>query len=161
MLFSMYPYPIPYILRPEDQLYFLHIPKTAGTTLISLLDLHFAPDEICPIQLDTKIHELIPEKIAHYRLIRGHLDYDFYKLLAKKPIYITMLRDPLERVISLYEYWRQNVEILGADQPHNSTIFRDAVSGSLYDFVCFKSDLIRFEVENNQVRRIVSNNHDF
>jgi len=152
--------PLPYLLKPDDLLFFLHIPKTAGTTLISLLDQHYVPEEICPEQLISRIHEITPEKLSSYRLFRGHLDYDLYKRLPRKPVYITMLRDPVRRVASLYDFWRRNSEEWVAGYDVYQNIFREAINSDLYDFVCSPDEKIRLEVENNQTRRIVSHTRD-
>ena len=157
----MFPYPLPHILQPDDQLYFLHIPKTAGTTLYALLDQHYPLKDICPEQLSSKVKKIPLEELARYRLIHGHLDYNFIKLLPKKPIIITMLRDPVERIISLYEYWKRNIEEWVADQPKHNNSFRRVINKDLYGFVCDEGDdIVQHEVENNQTRRIFSQCED-
>ncbi len=93
-----------YKLKNDDILYFLHIPKTAGTTFATVLESYFDLDSICPEQL---WHELLPEKklnFSKYKLIWGHYGYCLYQILPKKPIYITMLRDPIEQTISSIEH---------------------------------------------------------
>jgi hypothetical protein len=156
----MSPYTVPYQLKPDEQLFFLHIPKTAGTTLISLIDQHFFSEEICPEQLQSKVKKITASDLANFRLFRGHLDYDLYKLLPKKPLYLTMLRDPLERVVSLYEFWKRNSEGWVANYPIYEEIFREANDSDLFHFVCTHNDSIRMEIENNQTRRIVANTRD-
>jgi hypothetical protein len=95
------------VLDENDTLYFLHIPKTAGTTLISILDDLYDNDQICPAQLWHEFVKIPPEQLLKYRLLRGHLGYCVYQFLPKKPIYITLLRDPVERAISHYEHIRR------------------------------------------------------
>jgi hypothetical protein len=43
--------PIEYRLKDDDILYFLHIPKTAGTTLTTIIDNNFDLDSIFPEQV--------------------------------------------------------------------------------------------------------------
>jgi len=93
-----------YKLKNNDILYFLHIPKTAGTTFATVLENYFDLDSICPEQL---WQELLPGKklnFLKYKLIWGHYGYCLYQILPKKPVYITILRDPVERTISSIEH---------------------------------------------------------
>lgn len=109
-----------YTLTSFDQrpLYFLHIPKTAGTTFISVLESQFEADQICPAYLWHDLINIPASQLSRYRLFRGHFYYYLYRILPRFPIYITMLRDPLERTISHYEhiyrdpnhYWHQRVK---------------------------------------------------
>lgn len=87
-------------LQPEDQLYFLHIQKTAGTTFRSIVDSYFPDEQICPAYFWDEFFQ-IPEDLRQtYRLYRGHFSYNLHFHLARFPVIITMLRHPLERVIS-------------------------------------------------------------
>jgi hypothetical protein len=87
-------------VRYDDQFFFLHIPKTAGTSFTSILDTYFTPDEICPATYINDFLALPEASRQNYRLYRGHIDYTLRDYLPKPPIYITMLRHPLQRVIS-------------------------------------------------------------
>ncbi|MGF1514704.1 MAG: sulfotransferase family 2 domain-containing protein [Elainellaceae cyanobacterium] len=98
--------PSPYCLQDDDQLCFIHIPKTAGTTLTSILDSKFNRDRICPEHRLIELQEYSAEQIAAYRLFRGHFSYDIGLLLPQAPYLVTMLRDPVERVISAYEFMK-------------------------------------------------------
>jgi hypothetical protein len=94
--------PVP-LFRPisyDDQFFFLHIPKTAGTSFTSILDTYFAQDQICPATYIGDFLALPEDSRLNYRLYRGHIDYTLRDYLPKPPIYITMLRHPIQRVIS-------------------------------------------------------------
>ncbi|MEM5329969.1 sulfotransferase family 2 domain-containing protein [Paraburkholderia sp. JHI2823] len=85
-----------------DPLYYLHIPKTGGTSLISFLDDQFAQEEICPAQLLPDLFELPLESMERYRLFRGHLWHGLGSYIGQSLTYITMLRDPVQRTVSWY-----------------------------------------------------------
>jgi len=85
-------------------LYFLHIPKTAGTTLIKILDGYFDKNSICFHRTWTHLLQDMPDDFSRFRLIRGHFAYGISNILPKKPIYMTMLRNPITRTISWYEH---------------------------------------------------------
>ena len=92
-----------YKLQKDDILYFLHIPKAAGTSLIFTLDNYFEFDTILLTQQWFKLLLSMPKNFSKYRFVRGHFGYDFFKILPKKPIYITMLRKPDDVIISHYK----------------------------------------------------------
>ncbi len=98
-------------LRENEQLYFIHVPKCAGTSFISLVDERYIIDEIIPTHYDIKKlkNEITDEQLAGYRFIRGHLPYDLVvPRLPKEPRIITFLREPITRLISNFQM-RQRV----------------------------------------------------
>lgn len=93
-------------LQEEDQLYFIHVPKCAGTSFISLIDEHFIYDQICPVHYDIKKiqNEISDEQLRAFKFIRGHLPYDMIiPRLTKQPRMLTFLREPITRLISNFE----------------------------------------------------------
>ena len=95
-----------YRLKDNDNLCFIHLPKNAGTTLISIIDNHFELEEICSTQLWWELTKISRKELLKYKFFRGHFIYGIYNFLPSKPAYITMLRHPVERAISIYEFWR-------------------------------------------------------
>jgi len=98
-------------IKDDDTLYFFHIPKTAGTTLISILDEQFPSNSILKARAWKELTPQESKNFSKYRLIRGHFGYSIYQVLPKKPIYITMLREPIEYSISSYEMDRRMPEL--------------------------------------------------
>ena len=92
----------------ENIVYFLHIPKTAGTTLISIIDDHFNLESILHEQVWNKLLLKMPETFSQFKLIRGHFGYGLYRILPKKPLFLTMLREPVDRTLSFYEHIRRD-----------------------------------------------------
>lgn len=94
---------IPRMLTAEDQLCFMHIPKTGGLTLVTILDRFFREDEICP--LHQAFWRLPREQLSKYRLIIAHGSYE--ELVSDRiphPLFVTWLRHPIERTLSVYQY---------------------------------------------------------
>jgi len=95
-------------LKNNDILYYLHIPKTAGTTFTIILENFFDFQSIYPEKL---WHDVITKNQVNFsniRLIRGHFGYGIHRILPKNPIYSTILRDPFERAISSVEHRKRD-----------------------------------------------------
>lgn len=89
----------------DDQtcpLYFLHIPKTGGTTFQTFLVSHFVDENVCPAHLWNQLLKLSPTQIEQYSLIRGHFYSYLFRYISCPLRYLTLLRDPAERAISHY-----------------------------------------------------------
>jgi hypothetical protein len=91
---------------------FLHIPKTAGTTLLSILDRQYPKQAIHSFGGDAHVSvaefkALDDESRAQIRLLRGHMAYGLHEYLPGSVVYFTVLRDPVARVISYYNYIRR------------------------------------------------------
>jgi len=110
-------------LDEQDVLYFLHIPKTAGTSVISILDSYFKNDQVLRLHAWKYLLPKLPLDFSNYRFVRGHYGIGFYRLLPKKPIYITILRDPKDIIISSYKMiQRQPEEAKRYSIPQDKTI---------------------------------------
>lgn len=94
-------------------LFFLHIPKTAGTTLNMILDANFASESILDLYTDDQhsaIRDMTYNRLADYALIRGHIFVQDYDEILDGPVpmrVFTFLRDPVERVISEYFFLKR------------------------------------------------------
>ena len=151
-------------VRDHDGLIaFVHIPKTAGTTLNSMLALVYAPDEMCEIMmrgmsLRVPKPTIIPRPLISFsrvrrlksalkhqhslRLIRGHFDLSLSKVLPRSTRYFTLLRDPVERAISHYYHYRRQA---------NDAIHPLAIKSTLAEWV---SACGLVEMDNGQTRRL-------
>lgn len=139
-----------YTLTHDDQLCFVRIPKTGSTTLISILDAQFSVAEICPV-LVGDLPQTTPEQLAPYRLFRDHFDYDIHQYLPRSPVYITMLRDPVSRAISHYEFCKRCPN----QTPFDNYLREEAAKG-LKAFVCHPDPTIRIRTSNLQTRQIAA-----
>ena len=133
---------------------FLHIPKTAGLTLRSIIRAQYPGQSIFDIDdVTTNVadFERLPEeKRALLRCVMGHVQFGVHSFLPQPSTYITMLREPVERAISYYYY----VKSRGPNAPGGSHyLYRHVVENniSLLDFAT--TDLSP-ELNNGQARFI-------
>jgi hypothetical protein len=89
-------------------LLFMHIPKNAGTTLRSIVDLQYGPAAVLTYynqrsrQLLDNLPYVLMDPRAHYRALIGHFSFGAHRNLPSDTRYITFLRDPVRRAISAY-----------------------------------------------------------
>jgi Sulfotransferase family len=83
---------------------FLHVPKTAGTSIKRFLYHQFSAQAslLDPPLSATLEHGLLDR----YQFVAGHLDYDFVERFGQRPFVLTCLRQPVERALSAYYYQR-------------------------------------------------------
>jgi len=96
----------------KEQIIFLHIPKTAGTTLREIVHTQYPAENIIAIYPDEPFmnmetfSQLPPKEKDTADIFIGHFSYGFHQHLSgNRPYkYATMLRHPLSRSLSLYNH---------------------------------------------------------
>jgi Galactose-3-O-sulfotransferase len=94
----------------REALIFLHIPKTAGTTLNRIIEWQYNPLSIFTIDphriraTATRFKTFSEERRRRFRVVRGHLHYGIHEFLPQGATYITMLREPGARLLSTYHF---------------------------------------------------------
>lgn len=85
---------------------FLHLPKTGGTTLFNWLAESYLSMGGRGLQVsDPHVYTL--EELSKFDLIGGHFNYQTAIALPRRwKKIITCFRDPMDRLISLYRYYR-------------------------------------------------------
>lgn len=103
---------VPSASRP---LVFIHVPKCGGTSVHTLLwqiaQYHQVDEQLFCDSLDLP-RQLYQDKstvepVANCAIVVGHLAYglvDGYAELQPAARYVTLVRDPIERTVSLYNY---------------------------------------------------------
>ncbi len=98
-----------------NKYFFLHIPKTAGTSLFSLFRSVLGEEQVYQVR-DVNIGKQRAEAIQSFSLVGGHLTYDQMQSYFERERYrFTFLRHPVERFLSMYYYYRA-VEEVNRDQ---------------------------------------------
>jgi hypothetical protein len=91
---------------------YIHIPKCGGSTLNHVLRSNYSDEErfyVDPSAVRRSRKELssLPEdRKSNFRLLHGHLSYGWHEHLPQDATYFTIIRDPVARVVSHYNYVR-------------------------------------------------------
>lgn len=100
---------------------FLHLEKTAGTSLVAALSSRFHPAQIdqdpqraSPPHLVAPFSNGATARAGRAKLVWGHYDLPSLHRLDRNRFVFTLLREPRERLLSLYYFWRSlHPDLLG------------------------------------------------
>jgi Sulfotransferase family len=137
--------------QPEPIVVFIHIPKTAGTTLHLVIERQYNPKNIISIHTPEENAETVSrfqnsstvpkQKI---KVIKGHTFGGWHQLLSQPCAYFTLLRDPVERFISNYFFLLKK-----EGHPLGQKLVEQQVT--IEDFVCWSGE------DNYQTRFLAKN----
>lgn len=89
----------------ETALFLLHIRKTAGVSLRNLIENRF-PDGACLFQAHAKTNAAVDPNF--YSFVTGHVNFGYLGRIKKRPVTMTVLREPIDRAVSAFYFFRGN-----------------------------------------------------
>lgn len=135
-------------------LIFVHIPKAAGSSLQEILVKRF--DGVRGYRFTGNIDRvnafraLSQEGRDSFDLLQGHVHYGLHECLSRPATYITMLRDPVDRIISHYHFVMAN--------PGHYLYTQIAGRGmTLHEYAVLRPSN---ELDNDQVRWLCAREHE-
>lgn len=126
-----------------EALVFLHVPKTAGSTLKWIIARQYPIGTTMTIESEnllTQYHAFLALPLDVRRCLRcvqGHVPFGVHRWLPQGARYITMLRDPVEWTMSFHAYVRRMAFF---DDHPDLTLFRGVRGLDLDGFVSFLID---------------------
>jgi len=125
---------------------FLHIPKTAGQSVHQYLIDRFGEDQVCPARDNEGFQKLSIDELKNYQVYSGHVDWNLFDQLDSVDFTFSILRDPMDRLLSYYFYLREQAEIF---ESRNDLDGRHGLKAALYQsphefFVSEKNELRLF-----------------
>ncbi|MGC9333570.1 MAG: sulfotransferase family 2 domain-containing protein [Anaerolineae bacterium] len=93
----------------EPTLVFLHVPKTAGTTLNRIIERQYPTESLYSIgwteeESVAALRRMSDVRKARICMVRGHMAFGVHEFLPGPVTYFTVLRNPIERVLSYYYF---------------------------------------------------------
>lgn len=131
-----------------EKLIFLHIPKAAGSTIKTIFKRQYKGNAFFLPGKHPDINTL-KEKIVlgnNIKLIFGHLDFGIHDDIGKDYRYATMIRNPIERIISHYYYVQR--------QP-NHYLYDQAFKENNFSLAQYVENGLSPELNNGQVRMLI------
>ena len=137
-------------LKDKECIYFLHIPKTAGTTFYSAIQKHFSPKNTLILndegdEINEYFQSTPMDEREHLKFCRQHVDYSYYQYFSRKLVYITMLRNPIARVQSFYKH-----VLRVKDHKYHARVVEQNI-----DMFDFATKIATNDVSNKQVKMLV------
>lgn len=88
----------------------VHIEHTGGTTMLDIISRQYRARELYQVykwrkeKPTTRFMQMPEAERARYKAIVGHLYYGFHRHVPHPTCYVTLLRDPVSRILSSYTY---------------------------------------------------------
>jgi len=90
----------------SDHIAYFHVPKCSGTTVTEFFSRKFG---IASVLTNTTALDYLTTPstyFSNYKVFAGHISYDCVPLLPSDTSFVTVLRNPHSRLLSLYRYYR-------------------------------------------------------
>lgn len=146
----------------DSKVFFLHIPKTAGTSIREYFEWFYPARSICAGFSEVSITEAIGREGLSRRFYSGHVSFDYLDYFFRDFAWLTFLRDPMARTVSQYSNWAHLdshqdrwLEGDGSDALRSAVLEATALPG-ITEFVMAENPIIRGVSFNALTRNLIS-----
>jgi hypothetical protein len=137
----------------RDRLAFVHVPKTAGTSVSAALARHYGAHTLPAMTtLDYQLYD--DTDLVKYRFYKGHAYRRDYERLPADTVLFTILRDPVRRALSYYAYAR-GLDESGIDDPFILEASQLAKNVSPVEFIYSESPFVIEHLRLGQMRQFL------
>jgi hypothetical protein len=85
---------------------FLHVPKTGGSSLTAALAASLGPHDFYQLPSDRAGKVPVARLLERYRAVAGHFTMAHLEPVSSSAFLFTFLREPVDRVVSLFHFYR-------------------------------------------------------
>lgn len=142
-------------MRQSKPILFLHIPKSAGTSVTEVLVRNFNTAESIRLSQRNNFESDLASAVRKYKFVSGHIPFSVVQRHLDETYCFTILRNPISRVISLYEFWR-SFDPADFEGLEESASVMHAKKLSLEEFVACRHPLVREEASNGMCKMLSS-----
>jgi hypothetical protein len=128
---------------------FVHVPKTAGSTLRTVISENYKPDQILSLHGDPK--EVLVScaarigKADSYHFIQGHIPYGVHRFLnVGGERYFTFLRDPVTRFLSEIAHVVRHSDVSFHSVLADPSLSKNEVISRALDICYFRNTMVHF-----------------
>jgi len=105
----------------EEKIIYLHVPRCAGTSFDQLATKNMEEDVFF-----LRVEGFDESWYYGKKIIGGHRTINFYDASSNNNLYLAILRDPVERAISLFNYFK-NIDLKGYERRINQGFNPDSI----------------------------------
>jgi hypothetical protein len=122
--------------RDRDPLFFLHIPKTAGSSMRLYLRNQYRKEIICPITMNSwdDIVSADVRGLKNFQLMHGHCGFNVRGLLHPEIKTLTVLRHPFDLTLSLIRHLKRDPGFHPLHNLAKDCSIREIIGGERFDF---------------------------
>jgi hypothetical protein len=145
----------------SDKIFFFHNPKAGGSSLKRIFESRFPAEKRCPLIENEKVqHEGLRGDYVRFRgfdLYAGHYGHDIFVVVNDGHSCVTNFRHPVDRLISLYNFFRFYVNL--SDEELRTERFYAVLAAkslSFERFVCADDPHVEVYVRNAHFRQLAN-----
>ena len=144
------------MFRP--QVVFIHIPKTAGTSQRALFYHNYGQENVFWFGVQGRPSRWVPSRIVLSRLmdfdaVGGHRSFRFFRHIDQRVLFASVVREPVARVASLYNYFRSRIA-----EPNRTGWLWSGLDPHSIVRTIFECQRFRREISNSQCKYLSGGN---